>query len=73
MSINRVKKDNVQFSHILEDGLLGKKFGHNTQKIKIENSLNRNLCLSKKEVFKGQLGCMGRSWLSPCMITVKSI
>ena len=45
-----VKKCNLQFIHVLEDGLLETSLSYYPQKVKIENSVYK-LCLSKMEVF----------------------
>ena len=46
-----VKKGNLHFSYVLEDGLLGKYLVITTQKSKLKN-LHRIFCLSKQEVFR---------------------
>ena len=46
-----VKKGNLHFSYVLEDGLLGKYLVITPHKSKLKNH-NRNFCLSKQVVFR---------------------
>ena len=64
-----IKKGNLHFSYVLEDGSLGNCLVITPQKSKMKNH-HGIFCLSKQEVFrnylsKGQVGTVGRSWLSP--------
>ena len=45
-----VKKGNLQFSHVLEEGLLGQYLAITPKKAKLK-ILHRNLCLSKEVSF----------------------
>ena len=49
-SLKCVKKGNLHFSYVLEDGLLGKYLVITPQKSKLKNH-HRKFCLSKQEVF----------------------
>ena len=50
-SLECVKKSNLHFSYVLEDGLLGKYLVITPLKSKLKNH-HRKFCLSKQEVFR---------------------